>query len=234
MDEQMLAQIARENVLDFGEVNAKFEAYTDLKIKWARSNGWIEFYVCDYLQNAPIEVVCQLFRTLSERMKGNDAQYPESVCDYLQSEAFRAEGEDCNLAKRMKRMKNRYADLDYDVDSKVNERIYDTLFDLEEKGYKVAPVSVGTTSNDIGTNPWCISLLFKEVILNRSFVDELSDAELEAVLKTCLDVIHVDFQDASKSERPDVHEMILGHMDGSEARAHLEEALDKYAAWRWH
>lgn len=231
MDNEMLTQIAKEYFSDYGSVSAVFEKHTDLKIRWARAGdkSFISLQVCDYLKNAPIEVVAALLRVVSARLRGDDTPYPDFVCEYLDSERFRVEGDACNLSLHMERMREYMPDLDYDSESEVNERIYDMLFDLEEKGYKVAPVTVGTTSkidHPMGSgHPWLLSLLFKEVILQRDFIEKLDDEELEAVLTTCLDAIHAAFKDVTGNPFPDIVLKILDRLGDDDARRNLLDKL---------
>jgi len=235
MDNEMLTQIAKEYFSDYESVSAVFEKHTDLKIKWARAGdkSFISLQVCDYLKNAPVEVVAALLRTVSVRLIGDDSPYPDFVCEYLNSERFRVEGDACNLSLHMERMKEYMPDLDYDTESEVNERIYDMLFDLENKGYQVAPVTVGTTSEIFHPleprHPWLISVLFKEVILQRDFIEQLDDDELKAVLKACLDFIHKSISEVSKQHLcPDIILQILSHLEDDDAKRRMMDRLGGY------
>ena len=48
----------------FGEVTAGFTPEKDMKIIWMRAFGWIDFWISDYLEDAPAEV-----RLYAERIR---------------------------------------------------------------------------------------------------------------------------------------------------------------------
>lgn len=234
MDDKMLTQIAREIFTDYQEVSARFDEHIDLKVRWIRtpSKEFIDLRICDYLKEIPIEMMVAFLKCLSVKMRGEDAPYPDAMCEYLDSEEFRVGGEACNLSLHMERMKKYMPDLDYDTESEVNERVYDMLLDLEDKGYKVAPVTVGTTSEIIhpmhSGNPWLLSLLFKEIILQKDFIEQLDDDELEAVLEALLDVIHTDFKEVAGEPCPDIRQMIFNNLIDEDAMEELYKKLERF------
>lgn len=57
----------------YGQVTAKYEEFPEFKIKWLRSDAWIELGVSDYLRDAPSEVVDGLLRHTISRTRGQTA-----------------------------------------------------------------------------------------------------------------------------------------------------------------
>ena len=165
---EILNEIAQQTFDDYGRVSATFEPHTDLKVKWMRQgdHGWIEFQITDYLDHAPEHVIRGILEAIRLKLKGEmDVPYPPEVIEYLTSNSFRLEGLDCNIERRIKRMKKRYPDLDYDVELPENSRIHDALTELQDEGVQVSPVMVGTTCEMFGNAvPWVTSTLFKESV----------------------------------------------------------------------
>lgn len=72
----------------FEEVKAEFSAFRDFKVKWVRSYKWIQFDVSDYLKGAPEEVMEGVADTLFAKIRGENASYPDVVCNWLTSPEF--------------------------------------------------------------------------------------------------------------------------------------------------
>lgn len=84
--EQIFQKVGKKH--GFEDVKAEFTAFKDFKVKWARSHRWARFDVSDYLKDAPAEVIEGVVETLFGRIKGENASYPDVVCDYLASAEF--------------------------------------------------------------------------------------------------------------------------------------------------
>ena len=75
----------------FDEVTAGFAPERGLKIVWMRSLGWIDFWVSDYLRDAPEEVLGSVADTIYSRICSQDRiPYSEAMVDYVTSERFLA------------------------------------------------------------------------------------------------------------------------------------------------
>ena len=74
----------------YGNVRASYDGFTDFKVRWQRSTGWINFQVSDYLSDAPDEVLEGIAGTLFGRITGRDGEdgYPEVVRDWLTNPMF--------------------------------------------------------------------------------------------------------------------------------------------------
>lgn len=83
---ELFAIAGREK--DYKTVNAEFTAYRDFKIRWLRTDEWIEFQVSDYLSEAPDDVMLDLARTIFARIGGEKRRYGDEVCDWLTSMDF--------------------------------------------------------------------------------------------------------------------------------------------------
>ena len=84
----------------FEDIQAEFAAFRDFKLKWTRSYKWISFEVCDYLKNAPENVIKSLAETVFARMRGEGkTEYSREVCDYLNSDEFLKENQGTYLKR---------------------------------------------------------------------------------------------------------------------------------------
>lgn len=83
----------------YDQVDARFEALDEFKIKWMRGPGWIDLTISDYLADAPDEVLEDLFGQVFGRISGDDAPYPESVRQWLTSPDFAAVHRPAYLAR---------------------------------------------------------------------------------------------------------------------------------------
>lgn len=84
----MVQRIGQE--FNYKDASATFEEFRDFKVRWKRSYQWIELEVSDYLQQAPESVVEHLLRCIFSKIRGDDADYPDDVVDYIDSDEFRA------------------------------------------------------------------------------------------------------------------------------------------------
>lgn len=84
----------------YKDVEAKFAAFKDFKVKWVRSYRWAEFDVSDYLKGAPEEVMSALSDTLFKKMRGEcEASYPEAVIDWMTDPSFRERNQPLYLSR---------------------------------------------------------------------------------------------------------------------------------------
>lgn len=63
----------------YDSVTAKFEEFSDFKVRWQRSYRWAEFKVSDYLKDAPDSVFRALADNIFDRIQGKDVSYPSEV-----------------------------------------------------------------------------------------------------------------------------------------------------------
>ncbi len=77
------------NEFGYSSVFASFVESADLKIKWARTGSMIEFWITDYLSDAPENVLESLARTVFGRMRDDmDSPYGNELIEYLTTEEF--------------------------------------------------------------------------------------------------------------------------------------------------
>jgi len=85
--QELFSSIGREYGFDI--VNAAYCYESDLKIAWKRCGSSIDFWVCDYLRDAPEDIMSSLAVTMYRKMMvDTDCQYPENVISYLDSDCF--------------------------------------------------------------------------------------------------------------------------------------------------
>lgn len=75
----------------YREVTAGFAPERDLKVVWVRSHGWIDFWVSDYLEDAPADVLESVADTIFGRISTHEnVSYSRPLVDYVTSEEFLA------------------------------------------------------------------------------------------------------------------------------------------------
>ncbi len=68
---------------------AQFIPIRDFKVRWTRTFKWISVEVCDYLADAPDEVIESLLTTIFERISGkDDTAYGPELTEHVTSEQF--------------------------------------------------------------------------------------------------------------------------------------------------
>lgn len=73
----------------FDESTAEFSPFKDFKVKWTRTYKWISFEVCDYLSDAPDEVIKSLANTIFDKIcGGTDAGYGSEFTDWIGTNEF--------------------------------------------------------------------------------------------------------------------------------------------------
>lgn len=156
----------------FDDVSAEFIPAEDLKIKWMRCGGTINFMVVDYLRDAPAAVQVDLFKTLLAKMGGDmDAEYSQRVIDYLTGEKFR----EMNVETYLKR-KEAY------ITETQKARIADSIARLDAKNL-IPDNAEGLIirASDRTTKPDQASVLMRVVLINPD-VFNLNDDQFDAVL----------------------------------------------------
>ena len=74
---------------EYLRINAEWSEFPELKVKWARSYDFIHFYVTDYLEDAPENIIKGLMTTIMAKINGDmDATYNEATIEYLTSNDF--------------------------------------------------------------------------------------------------------------------------------------------------
>lgn len=91
-----LSAIAQMAVMDDGRIadgSATWSAFGDFKMRWKRSSLCIDFQLSDYLNHADEDILYSLFRTVLNRIFGDeeehDGVYSDDVLQYVNSQAFR-------------------------------------------------------------------------------------------------------------------------------------------------
>jgi hypothetical protein len=69
-------------------VQAEFMAFTDVKVRWQRAYGWIDFQVSDYLMDAPDRALEGLARSLFKRLNGEDGEYSTELLEWITAPEF--------------------------------------------------------------------------------------------------------------------------------------------------
>ncbi|MEE3363985.1 MAG: hypothetical protein VZR03_04765, partial [Methanomethylophilus sp.] len=69
-------------------VQAEFMAFTDVKVRWQRAYGWIDFQVSDYLMDAPDRALEGLARSLFKRLNGENGEYSTELLEWITAPEF--------------------------------------------------------------------------------------------------------------------------------------------------
>lgn len=91
MDNQTLKGIFQDAAQEFGieVLEAEFQAFRDLKVRWQRCAREISFTVTDYLNEAPEEVIQELARTILTKIyRDSDETYSDTFTDWVTSDEF--------------------------------------------------------------------------------------------------------------------------------------------------
>jgi len=70
-----------------------------LKLRWRRSDSFIDFAISDYFAEAPEEIVNMLAETIFTRIYDGNIDYPEGFCDWLTGPEFIALNRDRFLGR---------------------------------------------------------------------------------------------------------------------------------------
>lgn len=84
--EQRFASIGA--VHGYKDVEAKFAAFKDFRVKWVRNFKWISFQISDYLVDASEDVIDALADTIFRKIAGEQVQYPDVICDWFSDKNF--------------------------------------------------------------------------------------------------------------------------------------------------
>ncbi len=73
----------------YRHIGADFVESCDLKIKWVRQGNSVQFWVTDYLKDAPDDILESLAETIFRRIYENaDSPYDSSFIEYLTTDLF--------------------------------------------------------------------------------------------------------------------------------------------------
>ena len=196
-------------------VTAEFAPYRDLKVRWTRTYGAADFSVSDYLQDAPMEVIEGIARTIFSKIANAESdRYPKETEEWLTSEEFR----DLNQEIYIKRSRT-ISDLD-------TTRLEDSYQRLMDDGL-VKPIEglrlFWTDENRSDASPGQSSCLMRVVIMNGRLIS-CPDDVLDYCLLKQLANINVDFGTEVLERKNEVETMISMFPRADEARLWLENA----------
>ena len=148
----------------FKNVQAEFEPFTDVKVRWQRSYDWADFKVSDYLMDAPDSILSALAQSLFEKIRGDKGDLSEEFKGYVSSLDFTKAHRDVYLAR---------------IDAHITDK-YDGLMKsiIEREGKNVEGIVVAT--NEVANRPHC-SVLMRTLVLP-SFFEDAPDYVLDFVL----------------------------------------------------
>lgn len=82
-----------------GKTTARFDELREIEITWTRKEGQADFRVCDYLEDAPHDVIRSIAETVIARIAERYSEYEDVAIDYLSSEGFRMRNKETYLER---------------------------------------------------------------------------------------------------------------------------------------
>lgn len=196
-------------------ISAEFAPYRDLKVRWTRTYGAADFSVSDYLQDAPMEVIEGIAKTIFSKIANAESDgYPKETEEWLTSEEFR----ELNQETYIKRSRT-ISDMD-------TTRLEDSYQRLVDDGL-VKPIEglrlFWTDENRSDSSPGQSSCLMRVVIMNGRLIS-CPDDVLDYCLLKQLANINAEFGTEVLERKREVETMINMFPRADEARNWLEDA----------
>jgi len=193
---------------DFGyEARAEFKAFCNLKVKWIRTYQMAEFSVSDYLEDAPLEIIEDIARTIFSKINGIESEYSPETIEWFTSDDFVDRHQDEYI-----RRDSRIDDAGAKVKNvaKALERLDDLGFDIGELD-KVK--ILWTREPDLGETGFS-SLLMRTIVLNRILDSEdIPDNVFDLVLLRHILNIRSDFS-VCNADRKRIIDETIGRYPG--------------------
>ena len=196
-------------------VTAEFAPYRDLKVRWARSYRHAEFSVSDYLEDAPIEVIEGIARTIFSKIANSDENgYPKETEKWLTSEEFRSQHQQTYIERS-----RTISDADTSRLEESYQRLLDSGLMKPIEGLKL----FWTEENRGDNSPGQSSCLMRVIIINEKLKGSPDDV-LDFCLLKQLANISVDFGTEVLERKNEVETIINMYPKADEARNWLAEA----------
>ena len=96
MNNKELDRLMKDVCASYGykEASGEFKKYSDLKVTWDRTGSTINFYVSDYLKDAPEDAIRELIINILEKnTNGNAHPYGSAFTEWVNSPMFLAHRE---------------------------------------------------------------------------------------------------------------------------------------------
>ena len=165
------------NDFGFENVDAEFSPFRDLKVKWCRTINNASFTVSDYLQEAPVEVIEGIARTIFSKIRAEEnSDYPNCTKRWLTSDEFR----ELNQDKYVERSRTIV-----DVKNSEDKKLWDAYYRLIDAGLieEIKGLKLFWSTDESVSKAGQSSCLMKVVIMNRRFMKNDVPSE---VLDYCL------------------------------------------------
>ena len=165
------------NDFGFENVDAEFSPFRDLKVRWCRTIKNASFTVSDYLQEAPIEVVEGIVRTIFAKIRAEEGtEYPECAKEWLTSDEFR----EINQEKYIERSRTVG-----DMENPEDDRLWDAYHRLVDAGVieEIDGLKLFWSKDESISKAGQSSCLMRVVIMNKRL---LNDGVPKEALDYCL------------------------------------------------
>ena len=208
------------NDFGFENVEAEFLPFRDLKVKWCRTINNASFTVSDYLQEAPIEVIEGIARTILSKIRAEEnLGYPECTKEWLTSDEFR----ELNQDKYIERSR-----AVWDVENTEDKRLWDAYYRLIDAGLieEIDGLKLFWSKDELVSKAGQSSCLMRVVIMNKRFQKDDTPSE---VLDYCLlheiANITIDFGVDVIERKKEVADIMAECPGGEIARKWLDQVM---------
>lgn len=177
MDNSRLTEIFDEagRKLGFEKINAQFREYRDFTIKWRRQGKTMDFYVTDYLSDAPRMIMEEVAEKVLADLTGKEMDYPRNVSKWLGDKMFIDRHRETYLSRWegiSEDSRGNYRDIETAFERVVGRGLADPDWRMSFRWIDTDEESLGTTSN-----------LMRTMLVNRRLDSpEFSDQAFEFAL----------------------------------------------------
>ena len=208
------------NDFGFENVDAEFSAYRDLKVRWCRTVNNASFTVSDYLQEAPIEVVEGIARTIFSKIRAEEeTEYPDCTKEWLTSDEFR----ELNQGKYIERSR----DIG-DVENADDSILWDAYYRLVDAGLikEINGLKLFWSKDESISKAGQSSCLMRVVIMNKRLLkDEVPKEVLDYCLLHEVANIDIDFGIDILERKKEIADIMAECPGGEIAKRWLDQVM---------
>ena len=208
------------NDFGFDNVEAEFSPFRDLKVKWCRTINNASFTVSDYLQEAPVDVIEGIARTIFSKIRAEEnSDYPECTKEWLTSDEFR----ELNQDKYIERSR-----AVGDVENTEDKRLWGAYYRLIDAGLieEIDGLKLFWSKDELVSKAGQSSCLMRVVIMNKRFMkNDIPSEVLDYCLLHEIANITIDFGVDIIERKKKVADIIAECPGGEIAKKWLDQVM---------
>ena len=208
------------NDFGFENVEAEFSPFRDLKVKWCRTIDNASFTVSDYLQEAPVDVIEGIARTIFSKIRAEEnSEYPKCTKEWLTSNEFR----DLNQEKYIERSRTIG-----DVENSEDKRLWDAYYRLIDTGLieEINGLKLFWSKDESVSKAGQSSCLMRVVIMNKRFMkNDIPSEVLDYCLLHEIANITIDFGVDIIERKKEVADIMAECPGGEIAKKWLDQVM---------